>query len=101
MRLVINKNNLGMPPERLARLAGYAYLPARGHGQDSFVRILGRGGYPRFHLYINQNGDNIVFNLHLDQKRPRYVGAAAHNAEYDGEAVEKEMKRIKLIINHQ
>ncbi len=90
-----------MAPERVARLAGYAYLPGRGSRQDSFIRVLTRSGYPRFHLYINQEDDKIVFNLHLDQKRPSYAGAAAHNAEYNGQTVEAEMERIKTIINYQ
>jgi hypothetical protein len=99
MRLIIEKSKLKVAPERVARLAGYAYLPGRGGSQDSFIRVLARSGYPRFHLYINQEDDKIIFNLHLDQKRPSYAGAAAHNAEYNGQAVEAEMERIKTIVS--
>jgi len=98
MKLIVKKSELSAAPERLARRAGYGYAPGQGSRQDSFVRSLGRYGYPRFHLYIQKNSDNIIFNLHLDQKRPSYTGAAAHNAEYDGEVVEAEMERIKTII---
>ena len=41
--------------------------------------------------------ENAVFNLHLDQKKPRYNGARAHNAEHDSETVAREMVRIKSL----
>ena len=68
--------------------------------QDSFVRRLGRNYYPRFHMYIEEKEDQIVFSLHIDQKRPSYQGAHAHNAEYEGEVVKAEIERLKEIIAH-
>jgi len=56
--------------------------------------------YPRFHIYLEQNEDNIVINLHLDQKKPSYKGAKAHNAEYDGIAVENEAERLKQFFEN-
>ena len=41
----------------------------------------------------------MIFNLHLDQKRPGYVGFSRHNAEYDGEVVEKEALRLKSLLS--
>ena len=55
-------------------------------------------GYPRFHIYAKQEIENLIFNLHLDQKRPIYKGVAAHSGEYEGEVVEKEVERIKKIL---
>ena len=76
----------------LLRKAGYfAY-------QDSFVRPLERSGYPRFHIYIEEKNDNLIFNLHLDQKRPIYKGSSAHSGEYDSPIIEKEAKRIKELL---
>jgi len=77
----------------LTRRLGYA---ARGTEGEEFncVRILGGNGYPRFHLYIKQEKDNIFFNLHLDQKKPSYQGNPAHSGEYEGELVEQEKERI-------
>ena len=43
-------------------------------------------------------GKNVIINLHLDQKRPRYQGTKAHNAEYDGEAIEQEIVRLKSLL---
>jgi hypothetical protein len=56
-------------------------------------------GYPRFHIYLKQEvSRETLINLHLDQKKPIYKGAVAHNAEYDGEVVEREAERIKKIL---
>ena len=40
----------------------------------------------------------VTFNLHLDQKRPGYQGFSRHNAEYEGEVVEREMERLKNLL---
>ncbi len=80
------------------RRAGYAHIRDRGSGSESFVRRLGSGFYPRFHIYAEEQGDKIIFNLHLDQKRPSYAAAHAHNAEYEGEVVEREIERLKSIM---
>lgn len=60
-----------------------------------FNRPLEGNRYPRFHLYLRINEDRVVFNLHLDQKKPSYKGTPAHSGEYEGEIVEKEAERIK------
>lgn len=98
MRLTLDKNVLDQAPEQLLRQAGYAYLMDRNTGQESFVRRFSRGFYPRFHLYLEEQNGQVIFNLHLDQKQANYEGARAHNAEYDGEAVEAEMARIKSYV---
>src|ERR1041385_4897898 len=67
--------------------------------QIAFTRELGRGGFPRFHLYVSEKGkDNWVFDLHLDQKKPVYEGQTAHSGEYDGELVTEEAQRIWAIV---
>lgn len=98
MKFVANKEQLGMSPEQFLRQAGYAYIRDRHTGQDSFVRRLSKNYYPRFHMYPSHMGENVVFNLHLDQKRVSYDGANAHNGEYDSEVVVREMERLKEII---
>lgn len=99
MKLILDKNTLNQAPEQLLRQAGYAYLIDRNTGQESYVRRLNRGFYPRFHLYLEEQAGQAVLNLHLDQKQASYAGAQAHNAEYDGELVEQEMARIKGYTN--
>ncbi|MFA6306801.1 MAG: hypothetical protein WCV70_04770 [Patescibacteria group bacterium] len=99
MKLILDKNTLDQAPENLLRQAGYAYLMDRHTGQESYVRRLNRGFYPRFHLYLEEQNNQVILNLHLDQKQASYEGAHAHNAEYDGELVEQEMARIKGCTN--
>lgn len=100
MKLILANNQLSQTPEMFLREVGYNYLEDRKTGNESFVRPLNRGYYPRFHLYLEQPAGRVVFNLHLDQKQASYAGAHAHNAEYDGETVQEEMKRIKGLITH-
>jgi len=80
----------------MMRKARYRYM---GFSQDTeqweFIRPLGQDFYPRFHIYLKQQGEEILCNIHLDQRRPRYAGTTAHNADYDGELVEDEVQRIK------
>lgn len=84
----------------LLRRAGYAPHRDPKNRDQSFVRRLTRGEFPRFHLYSKEEGEEVVFNLHLDQKRPSYDGSRAHAGEYDGPLLEEEKSRIQRIISH-
>jgi hypothetical protein len=81
-------------PAQILRKAGYQYFVDPVTKKESWIIRLTSGYYPRFHLYAEQSGSAISFNLHLDQKKPSYKGTRAHGGEYDGPAVEKEIKRI-------
>lgn len=90
----------------LMRGVGYQFWGSGGNEKDgekaelNFIRSLGgRSGYPRFHVYLKQEGENLIFNLHLDQKKPVYKGATAHSGEYEGPLVEQEAERIKQILS--
>ncbi|MFA5000185.1 MAG: hypothetical protein WC545_02405 [Patescibacteria group bacterium] len=103
MKLIVNKKQLSETPEIWLRRAGYAFIPEREDGQPSFARRLTRDFYPRFHIYFAINRDaagaeQVIFNLHLDQKRPGYAGQNRHNAEYDGGVVEAEIERLKTFL---
>ena len=95
------KNKKGENIANFMRRAGYHFA---GQSQDknqlAFTHSLGSGSYPRFHIYLNQNKETgeVFINLHLDQKKPVYKGARAHNAEYEGEIIEKEARRIKELL---
>lgn len=99
MKLHIQKNQVNMAGEQFLRQAGYGYIRDYRSGQDSFVRRLGSGHYPRLHMYCDENNSEIILSLHLDQKEARYEGVNAHNAEYDGEVVSSEINRLKMLIN--
>jgi len=90
-------NNLGYNLPDLARRLGYRPLGTTDRGELNCVRPLG-GDYPRFHIYLQTDRAVLIFNLHLDQKRPSYAGTAAHAGDYDSETVRGEAERIKEII---
>jgi len=79
------------------RKIGYYFL-SKNKEEINCVRSLGTTGYPRFHIYLQTEGEDMIFNLHLDQKKPIYKGTAAHSGEYKGETVQKEADRIKQIL---
>ena len=83
----------------LMRRIGYHFLNKNEETQESnFVNAIGRGFYPRFHMYLKEENNNLIINLHLDQKKPSYEGSPAHGGEYEGELIEKEAERIKQEI---
>lgn len=76
----------------LMRKIGYHY---QGQNKEEFSFVRPPRGYPRFHIYLREDDDGPILNLHLDQKRPVYKGAIAHAGEYEGKIVENEIIRIK------
>ena len=98
MKFEINKEQLNNTYAYVLQRAGYKYIVDRHTGKESFVKILNSTGYPRWHLYVEENNDKIIFNLHLDQKKPLYQGQSAHSGEYDGDVVEEEMERLKGLL---
>lgn len=100
MKIVIKKSNLPEAPENILRKAGYHIIQDKNTGKESFSRRLGSGHYPRFHAYLKEEEGRVIFDLHLDQKQASYKGAHMHNAEYEGELVEEEIKRLKIYISN-
>ncbi len=80
----------------LMRKAGYHFQREDVDTSD-LVFVRPPRGFPRFHLYLKTEGENLIMNLHLDQKKPIYKGAPAHSGEYDSEIVKKEVERVKEI----
>jgi excinuclease UvrABC nuclease subunit len=81
----------------VARDIGYVIIDTNGN-ENNLVRKLHGDNYPRFHIYLKQTGENLIFSLHLDQKKPSYSGSHAHSGEYFGPVVEAEADRIKEIL---
>ena len=95
------KNTSGDNIINLARKIGYIFQAENPEKEETaFIRPLESGGYPRFHLYIKSGKENneLIFNLHLDQKKPVYKGAHDHAAEYEGKVLENEAERIKQAL---
>ncbi len=81
-------------PLTLMRRAGYTFQRSEGDEQ-SFVRELARGGYPRFHAYIKVVKMTAFINLHLDHKRHTYGEDTRHHGEYEYTgAVKEETDRL-------
>ena len=70
--------------------------------EDSYIRCLSSSGlYPRWHLYLEKNGDIYNFKLHLDQKKISYKGQSAHSGDYDDDLLKQEAKRIiNLLVKY-
>ena len=81
----------------LMRKVGY-HFEGKEKVKEELIFARPLRSYPRFHLFLKVRNENLIFNLHLDQKRPIYKGAPAHAGEYDGEIVSKEAERIKEIL---
>ena len=97
MRLKIE--NIKENPVNLLRRAGYVFQRREGK-KMSFVRSLARAGYPRFHIYAESEGEALVVNLHLDQKRETYGSATRHHGEYEDDgALQTEALRIQQLLN--
>ena len=91
------KNITGENIYNLMRKIGY-HFQGENKEKGELVFAQPAKGYPRFHLYLKTEDENLIFNLHLDQKKPIYEGAPAHAGEYDGAVVAKEAERIKQIL---
>lgn len=76
------------------RKAGYTHFVDPNTNEESFVLRTGPEFYPRFHVYVHESPKTIGIDLHLDQKKPQYKGTRAHNGEYDGPIIEREIARI-------
>ncbi len=83
----------------VGRDIGYIFQRQVSENEVSFTRPLNRDGYPRFHIYLKANDEDLWLSLHLDQKRPVYKEAHDHAAEYGGVVVENEAQRIKQILS--
>ena len=81
--------------DTIIRRSGYAKIFDRRSGKTSYVRRLSNLFYPRFHMYVEENPSQLILNIHLDQKKPSYKKQTAHSADYSGETIEREAKRIK------
>jgi len=92
-------NKLTRTTEQILRNAGYFYIFDKLSQQGSFIKKLTTQRYPRFHMYITETTEKIIFDLHLDQSATRYEGQGAHNADYDSAQVKTELIRIAHIVD--
>ena len=94
----IKLENFDKNIQSFVRECGYRPLEQNSQGELNCVRSLAGRDYPRLHCYVKQEGNALMLNLHLDQKRPSYEGASMHSGEYEGEVVENEAARIQEVF---
>lgn len=87
-------------PFQILRKAGYKHFIDPVTKKESYILHLTNGFYPRFHIYMKTEDNQLTIDLHLDQKKPSYAGSNAHGGEYDGPQVEKELQRIAGWVFH-
>jgi hypothetical protein len=78
----------------LMRKTGYVFQ-RKDESKREIVFVRPPSGYPRFHIFLKEENDSLIFNLHLDQKKPVYKGTTAHSGEYDTDLIEEEKQRIE------
>ena len=80
------------------RRIGYVFV-RRENDEMSFVKTLARSGYPRFHIFAHMEQDDLIINIHLDQKKETYGSGTRHHGEYEnGGALKDEVERIKKLF---
>lgn len=78
----------------LMRRVGYTFQKNEG-SEQAWVRILGSGGYPRFHIYTQMDKMSLVLNIHLDHKKHTYGEDTRHHADYqDSPPLQEEVERL-------
>ena len=92
--------NITTNPTMALRRAGYIFQHTTPQGEMSFVRIMARSGYPRFHIYATLHGRDLHISFHIDQKKHTYGDDTRHHGEYDASpALEQEAQRIKSVVH--
>jgi hypothetical protein len=69
-------------------------------GELNFTHPIRGDAFPRFHVFLKTGAENLIFNIHFDQRAPIYKGVTAHEGEYSGPLIEKEAERIKKFFNY-
>lgn len=97
MRFIIEKASDS--PLNVLRRSGYSFQRKDERtGEMSFVKRVGSGDYPRFHIYASQDEKGSVqVNLHLDQKKASYEGATAHSGEYESDENKWLLREAEII----
>lgn len=97
MRFTIE--NISDNPTTALRRAGYTYQHRTDQNELSFVRVMGQGGYPRFHMYVLLDGHTLKISFHIDHKKHTYGDNTRHHGEYEeSPTLEQEANRVKSIV---
>jgi hypothetical protein len=98
MNLEVSKQKVNINTDKFLRSLAWAQIFDRKRQVLSYAKRLGPDFYPRLHLYVDENENNYIFNLHLDQKKASYQGHSAHSGEYNSDLVARELDVIKQAL---
>lgn len=97
MKFIIK--NITQNPTTALRRAGYTFQHHTDRGEMSFVRMMARGGYPRFHMYVTIQNRDMHISFHIDHKKHTYGNDTRHHGEYDtSQALTDEAHRLQKMI---
>lgn len=96
MKFLLEK--MSESPTSLMRRAGYVFQHER-NGEQSYVRVLARSGFPRFHCYVKIQGTTTTGSIHLDHKKETYGQVTRHHGEYGSDGpLQAEIERIRQTL---
>lgn len=98
---ILYPDSANINPLIALRKAGYSHSVDPVTNEESFMIRIGQELYPRFHVYAEPHKGQLKISLHIDQKKAQYAGQKAHNGEYSGPMVERELARIAGWIRHE
>ncbi len=81
----------------ILRRLGYAPIFDNLTKKKSYVKKINPSAhYPRLHLYLKLEKEDLVISLHLDQTPTRHKDQRAHQAEYQNSPfLKQEFEKIK------
>ncbi|MFH2105210.1 MAG: hypothetical protein ABII72_03160 [Parcubacteria group bacterium] len=83
----------------LARRCGYKPWRDPRSGSMGYIRRLGRGYYPRFHIKTRRDpGAALVLDLHLDARRPMHRKGVRSFEDEESRVVQVEAARIQSLL---
>lgn len=86
-------------PTVALRRAGYSFQRHADAREMSFVHPMGRGGYPRFHMYVTMEGSTMYISIHIDRTKHTHGDMTRHGGEYNADgALGVEVERLKNIL---
>ena len=81
------------------RNCGYKPWRDPHSGVTNFIRRLGRGYYPRFHVKVRRDDNHsLIFDLHLDARRPMHRKGVRSYEDSESNVVRAEAVRIQGLL---
>lgn len=84
--------------QHIMRRCGYMPWRDPRSGESSYIRRLGAGYYPRFHIKVKRHNSSVIFDLHLDSRRPMHKKGIRTYEDEESVVVSSEADRIKAFL---